>query len=274
MSVITIDPEKCHRDGICAAECPARLIVLENKETIPENIEGADDICINCGHCVAVCPHGALSLKTMSPDDCPEINRQQLLNPEQVEHFLRARRSIRKYKKKTVQKEILTRLIEIARFAPSGHNSQPVNWRVIYDRNDIDRLSAHVIDWMRHLLKENPEVAVPLHMDRTIEAWEGGIDTICRGAPHMIIAHALKDFPASPAACTIALTYLELAAPSFGLGACWAGYFNAASTVWPPMQEALKLPEGHISFGAMMIGYPQYRYYRMPLRNDPPITWQ
>lgn len=68
-------------------------------------------------------------------------------------------------------------------------------------------------------------------------------------------------------ACTIALTYLELAVPSFGLGARWAGYFNAAANMWPPMQKLMGLPEGHVSFKAMMVDYPKYRYQRLPIRN-------
>ena len=76
----------------------------------------------------------------------------------------------------------------------------------------------------------------------------------------------------APAACTIALTYLELAAPSIGLGCCWAGYFYAAATTFPPLQEALALPKNHQCFGAMMAGYPKFNYHRMPLRKYPDGT--
>ena len=105
--------------------------------------------------------------------------------------------------------------------------------------------------------------------------WNGTIkDRICRGAPHVLIAHAPKDERTALAACTIALTYLELATPAFGLGACWAGYFNAAANFWPPMAEALDLPEGHVSFGAMMVGQPQFQYPRVPLRNELKTLWR
>ena len=75
-------------------------------------------------------------------------------------------------------------------------------------------------------------------------------------------------------ACTIALTYLELAATSMGLGTCWAGYFNVTATSFPPMQEALALPPGHQAFGSMMVGYPKFSYHRLPLRNPPAISWR
>ena len=65
--------------------------------------------------------------------------------------------------------------------------------------------------------------------------------------------------------CTIALTYLELAAAGMGIGACWAGYLNAAANSFAPLTEKLPLPENHRCYGAMMIGYPRYGYHRLLL---------
>jgi nitroreductase len=70
----------------------------------------------------------------------------------------------------------------------------------------------------------------------------------------------------------IALSYMDLAAPSLGLGCCWAGFFMIAAGSWPPLAEAFQLPEGHKSFGAMMVGYPKFRYQRLPERNEAKIT--
>lgn len=272
MSLFTVDTEKCKRDGICAATCPMRIIEL--KEEIPVHVAGAEELCINCGHCVAVCPHGALSLETMKPEQCPPVRKEWLLSSEQTEHFLRSRRSVRVYKDKAAERETLAKLIDMARFAPSGHNAQPVRWLVVYDSKDVQKLAGIVIGWMRYMLKEQPDMAAIFHMDRVVEGWDSGIDGVCRSAPHILVAHAPKEDRTAPTACTIALTYLELAAPSLGLGACWGGYFNVAASVWPPMQKALELPEGHISYGAMMVGYPKFQYQRMPLRNEAQIIWR
>jgi nitroreductase len=131
-----------------------------------------------------------------------------------------------------------------------------------------------VADWVRTMLKENAEYALSMHMDRLIAAWDKGLDRIMRGAPHLIVAHGLSTLPASQPACIIALTYLELAAPSLGLGTCWAGYFTAAANNYPPLQQALALPPDHLPYGALMVGYPKYRYQRMPQRNELKITWR
>lgn len=274
MNHFAINQEKCTRDGICAESCPMGLIAHQDNTSYPTATDDAEKFCVQCGHCVAVCPHGALSLKTIKPDQCPPVHRDWQLTPEQAEHFLRSRRSIRAYKEKQVEKELIKTLIGIARFAPSGHNSQPVQWLVIYEREEIQRLAGMVIEWMLSMLAQQPDFANLLHMDRIVARWEKGEDAICRNAPHVIVAHASKENRRAPVASTIALAYLELAAPSFGLGACWAGYFNAAASSWPPMQKALTLPEDHISLGAMMIGYHKHKYYRLPPRKEPRILWR
>ena len=65
-------------------------------------------------------------------------------------------------------------------------------------------------------------------MDRTIRRWENGKDIIFRDAPIVIAAHAAKGDLIAPTSSTIALSYLELASTSMGLGCCWAAYFHAA----------------------------------------------
>ncbi len=261
-----IDEHKCKRDGICVAECPLGLIQMPTEGQFPCQIEEAQELCIKCGHCVAVCPNAALELDDIKPQTCPPVRKDLLLSPEHAEHFLRFRRSIRNYKGKPIERDILRRLIEVASFAPSGHNRQPVHWLVVENREALSRISGHVVDWMRTLIQDHPEIASPMHLDRVVAAWERGQDRILRGAPCLIVAHAAQAERTAQSSCTIALTYLELAATAFGLGTCWAGYFNAAATLYPPLQETLQLPENHLSFGAMMIGYQKYAYFRLPPR--------
>jgi len=274
MSLFTIDRERCKRDGICVEECPIRVIEIEKEEDFPSPGEKAEELCVNCGHCVTVCPHGAIALRTMGPESCAPIEGELLPGFKNTEHLLKSRRSIRTYKETPVERETLAKLIDLARYAPSGHNRQPVHWMVIEDTDEVKRLASLVVDWMRVMLKEEPEFALSLHFDRTVDVWGKGIDMILRGAPHIIIAYGLKDLVAAQMASVIALAYLEIAAYSRGIGACWAGYFARAAVSFPPLIQALKLPEGQQVYGTMMIGYPKYRYHRIPLRNEPEITWR
>ncbi|MBW1842106.1 MAG: nitroreductase family protein [Deltaproteobacteria bacterium] len=273
MELFKVNQKTCNQDGICSAVCPVGIIDFQKGEYPTPNAV-AETVCIRCGHCVAVCPTGSLSHREMALEECPPIQKALYLTDEQCEQFLRSRRSIRVYKDKPVPREELERLIAVARYAPSGHNSQCAEWLVLSDSEALRNLTENITDWMRWMISNMPEIAVSLGMDGVLKQWEKGIDMILRDAPVVIVAHAEKENMMAPSTCTIALTYLELAAASMGLGCCWAGYFNAAATTFPPMMEALSLPEGHHCFGAMMVGYPKFSYHRLPTRKPPSVTWR
>ena len=273
MDLFDVHKETCNQDGICAAVCPAGIIDFQ-KGAYPTPVAEAEKVCIECGHCVAVCPTGSFTHRAMPAEQCPPRQKNLHLTAEHCEHFLRNRRSIRVYKNKPVPRDVLAGLIEIARYAPSGHNSQCAQWLVLGNRDELRNLVGIVVDWMRWMISNMSEIALSMHMDRVVKRWEDGNDVVLRGAPVVIVAHAEKDNLAAPSTCTIALTHLELAATSMDLGCCWAGYFNAAATTFPPMIEALSLPKNHQCFGAMMVGYPKFSYHRLPLRKPPGITWR
>ena len=274
MGLLTIDQELCRQDGICSAVCPVQIITPADEDQYPALVPDGEKFCIRCGHCVAVCPHGAIRHGDMPIEDFPVIDREGMPTGDTVMHFMRSRRSIRNYKPDPLPRETLATLIDLARHAPSGHNGQPVRWTVIQDAGDVQRMAGLVADWMRHLIAEKNPMAAALHMDRVVEAWAEGNDRICRHAPHLIVASAVKADRTAPTAATIALTYLELAAHAMGVGTCWAGYFNVAAGMWPPLKTALDLPPDEAPLGAMMTGYARYRYQRLAARRAPVIRWR
>lgn len=272
MNQSNVDTGKCKHDGICAAVCPMNIIEL--KEGIPALVAGLEELCIKCGHCVAVCPHGALSFDEMKADDCPPLKKEMALGLAQAEQFLRSRRSIRTYLEKAVEREKLAKLVDMAHYAPTGTNSQQVQWLVINSREQMHNLAGMVVAMVRHLIKEEHPLAKAYRLERSVAAWEAGKDPILRGAPALVVAHAPKGYALAQVDSAIALTFLDLAAPATGLGTCWAGFFMMAAAQWPPLQQALALPDGHACFGALMIGYPAYEYHRLPLRKEAVVNWR
>jgi len=71
----------------------------------------------------------------------------------------------------------------------------------------------------------------------------------------------------------IALTYLELAALTQGLGTCWAGLLNRAMLNSENVRLAVGIPQGYPYFYPMMAGYPKFKYFRLPERRKPKIRW-
>jgi nitroreductase/NAD-dependent dihydropyrimidine dehydrogenase PreA subunit len=273
MKPFEVDEGKCNRDGLCVEECPARIIRLDSKNDVPVPEDDFDSFCIKCGHCVAVCPTGAFRLNWLEPDQCPPVVRDLQLSAGQAEQFLRSRRSIRTFKEKPVERTKLEKLLEMACYAPSAKNSQPWHWTVVENPAEVRRLAGLVIDYMRGFIAEKPKVAAMLSFTRVVAAWDKGFERVCRGAPHVVVAHADKNWGFGAEDTTLALSYLELFAPVLGLGACWGGYFYMAVNAHPPLAEALAIPARNKVFGAMMVGYPKFRYERLVPRKPPRVNW-
>ena len=261
MSLIHIDESKCVRDGICVRDCPMGLLEMAVGEP-PREVAEAESACLACGHCAAICPAGALSLKGADPAMMPGGLRPRLA-VEDVEQLLRTRRSVRIYRNEPVPRDVLRQVIEAARWAPTATNRQGVNWLVVEDGEKVHRLAAMVVDGLR---------TIP-YFTRAVQAWEGGLDMILRGAPHVLVAYASTDGfePAIDAA--IGLTYIELAAHAHGLGTCWAGVLMAAARLKREIPKFLEIPDKHKICAAMMIGYPKYAYMRIPDRNELNVRW-
>jgi nitroreductase/NAD-dependent dihydropyrimidine dehydrogenase PreA subunit len=273
MGLLIIDEGKCKRDGICAAECPMVIIKLKDESGYPEMAPGGEDICNNCGHCVAVCPNGALSHARVPIEKSPLIEKELEINEEQAVQFLRSRRSVRFFKKQPVEKEKIQRLIEIARYAPTGGNREIVEWMVFTDEDKIREIAGHTLEWMRKVMANAPQ-SVPPYFPRIIAAWDMGYNSVTWSAPVLIVASAPQEANTGTVDVALALSYLDLAAPKLGLGTCWAGLVEGALKGSAAVRESVGIPDGHPYHYPMMVGYPKRKYSRLPERKAPKITWK
>ena len=203
----------------------------------------------------------------------PSIEKDLEISEEQAVQFLRSRRSIRFFKKQPVEKDKLQRLIEIARYAPSGGNLQRVEWIVFTDANRIKEIAALTVEWMRKVMEKAPQ-SVPPYFPLIVGAWDMGYNSVTWSAPVLIVASAPKEAGTGMVDVALALSYLDLAAPKLGLGTCWAGLVEGALLGSAAVRESVGLPEGHPHHYPMMVGYPKRKYTRLPERKAPKITWK
>ena len=151
MSLLIVDESKCKQVGLCVRDCPRAIIRLKDKESCPELLPGSESSCLICGHCVAVCHHGALSHKMVPIEDCLPIQKELAINEAQVVQFLRSSRSIRLFKDQPVEKEKIQELIGVARYAPTASNTQLVEWLVFNDMDTIKGFAKMAADWARSI---------------------------------------------------------------------------------------------------------------------------
>jgi Fe-S-cluster-containing hydrogenase component 2 len=132
MSLFVVDEAKCGVCGLCVSACPAGLVRISDAYPVPMPVDGADEACFDCGHCVAACLHEAFAHRSATPEQCLPIREEWRIGAQQVGQLLRSRRSVRNYEARPVARETISELLDIARFAPSGCNTQPVHWLVIH----------------------------------------------------------------------------------------------------------------------------------------------
>jgi nitroreductase/NAD-dependent dihydropyrimidine dehydrogenase PreA subunit len=271
VTAIIVDRDLCNSCGICSEVCPLGVIVTEEGKG-PEVRPEREAYCIQCGHCEACCPESALVLD-IGERELP-LGEGTTLPADLVGHYMKNRRSVRHYKKERVPRETIRAILDVARYAPSGSNSQPVEWLVVHDPGKVRELAASTIDWMRFEATKETPVMPATFLQGLIASWEKGHDPICRGAPHLLVAHVPEGPGSGPIDAIIALTYADLAAPAFGVGTCWAGFLSMAVPAWKPLRDALALPKGRTYSYALMCGYPRFRSYRIPPRKPLRVSWQ
>jgi nitroreductase/NAD-dependent dihydropyrimidine dehydrogenase PreA subunit len=272
MTTILVNQDLCTRCGICAIVCPMGIVSPAGENTLPKVPDEKAGACIRCGHCEIHCPSQALLLNCLIDEKGTLPAGAGVISKEDLGPYLKKRRSVRHFTKELVPQETVAGILDVARYAASGGNGQPVGWLVILDPKKVHRLAGLVVDWMRTL--ENSSHPMSGYVPGLIAAWDAGMDPVCRGAPHLVVAHIPEGNPIAPVDAIIALTHFDIAAPAFGVGACWAGFFSMAARSYEPLKEALALPPGREYSYSLFFGYPQYKTYGIPRRNPVLVEWR
>ncbi|NLY55097.1 MAG: nitroreductase [Firmicutes bacterium] len=142
---------------------------------------------------------------------------------------IRVRYSVRAYQDKDIPDEVLRRILEAARLAPSASNRQ--DWKFIIVKDP--ELKQQVAQAARHqmFIAQAPVIiaGVSLNPDRLMSC----------------------EVPAYAVDLGIAMEHIALAAVAEGLGTCWIGDFSQNR-----VKELLKVPEEYKVVELMPLGYP------------------
>ncbi|KYK35982.1 MAG: nitroreductase family protein [Theionarchaea archaeon] len=154
------------------------------------------------------------------------------------------RRSIRKFKKKKVEKRILDILINAGQRAPTAGNMQPYSFVVITDTTKREKL--YQLSWNQEWVKAPLllYVCIDLRRGNLFTRYYGGKDTSSKGIGHLL-------FPIIDA--SLAVENMVIAAEMLGLGSVIVG----TPTEYPEeVAELLELPENVYPLVLLCMGYP------------------
>jgi len=273
MATILVDEDLCTQCGICSVVCPMSIIDPAADENIlPVVRDELAGMCIACGHCEVTCPTQAIILN-VRPDEKEDIPAGiNDISAVDLGYYLKTRRSVRHFTEEPVTKEDILEVLDIVRYAPSGSNGQPVQWTIVHDPEDVKTVARLTIEWMKTLLSTDHPMSG--YVPGLIRAWEHGHDTICRDAPHLLVAHVPESSPIAAVDGIIALTHFDIAAQAFDIGTCWAGFVSMATLSYAPLREELGIPVGRTCAFAILFGHPKYTTYGLPRRNPVQVTWR
>lgn len=191
-----------------------------------------------------------------------------------VAQAIAARHSIRRFRPDPVPSEAIRQMLEAARLAPSGTNSQP--WRFIVARDAEERRKLREAAFGQRQLEEAPVVMVCCGDLKAYEAATQGqrrrelADSQEQGearsqtvygrleqmSPEQLrranVRRALIDV-------SLAVGQMMLTAVHLGLGTCWVGGFAG-----PRVREIFSLPETAVVVSLLAVGYPAQTPQRRP----------
>jgi nitroreductase/NAD-dependent dihydropyrimidine dehydrogenase PreA subunit len=246
MDQIIINEEKCVGCSLCVDDCPNSCLWLENGKA-----HFGKPACIECGHCYAICPQGAIRLSDYRCEDEPVVP-MTALDSDTLFSAMRSRRTIRHFTPQPVEEEKLRKILEVGRYSPTGGNFQGVSFTVLGSRQA--EAEAICTDIFRNgdKLGAGPAVFLKKIDVRVTD------DFFFKGAPLVIVVSGADDV--NPA---LASSYMEIMAESLGLGVLYSGFFCECARVSEKLRELLELPERHRVVTCMVIGYPSVQYRRI-----------
>jgi len=151
-----------------------------------------------------------------------------------------ARKSVRKYNDKPVDDKEIIQLIESARLAPSGSNTQP--WNFIIIRSEETKEEIVKADGNQMWMKSAPVFIACV------------ADIRCRIKNEVELSldekSSLRELKAIIRDTAIAIEHILLEAEHIGLSSCWTAYFDQAD-----IRPILDIPSDKYVVGIITIGY-------------------
>ncbi len=247
-------------------DCLSKVIEIKvGKATIEDN-----KACILCGHCGAICPEGAISfISSEESEPVREYEDFKNVAYEELNQMIKMKRSIRQYKDKTVEIELIDKILEIGRVSPTAGNRQPLKFTAVKSPGKIEELKLMVMNTLYESSREYEGRYRIVFRNMLKNYLKEGHDRLFYNAPSLICIYGdPKESGMLDLDGAIAAGQMTLIAETLGLGSCFIGFLNIAIEKNNEINKLLKIPEGNKMITSFILGYPDVKYLRTVPRNN------
>ena len=139
-----VDAKLCTRCDQCVRDCIAGIIRRKG-DAIPSIAADQEDECLQCQHCLAICPPGAISILGRDPRKSLAVlpgNRAQL---KMMTRRVRGRRSFRHYRDENANPALIRDLLATLANVPTGVNRRELTFTVIDDKAVMQRFRERIL---------------------------------------------------------------------------------------------------------------------------------
>ncbi|HLD36544.1 MAG TPA: 4Fe-4S binding protein, partial [Planctomycetota bacterium] len=151
-AAIIIDYSKCKACGLCVSACKdLSLIIKDGKLAINDRpVFG----CLGCGQCAAICPNEAIHLegRTLSKGDFIKMpDKETMAGYEPLRALMLGRRSVRDFKPREIESDVIDKIINAASTAPMGIPPSDVKVLVLKGRAKVREFSFDFLDQVKSM---------------------------------------------------------------------------------------------------------------------------
>ena len=186
------------------------------------------------------------------------------MNYENLLELVKERRSVRKFKPDPIPDEYVDKIIEAARWAPSGANSQPWEFIVVKKQELRDKINELFIECNEFVRKAEITREPRLR-------FKFGPAGFVRAPVFILLCGDIRTKDAYPLLTTSqrgnshfasslanALLYMTLAATTLGVGSQWVSAV-AMPYVQALIKDMLKIPKDLDIYDMLAVGYPDFK---------------
>jgi nitroreductase/NAD-dependent dihydropyrimidine dehydrogenase PreA subunit len=258
---VIVDREKCIGCGSCALDCISKIISLEEDVAVIKDFTN----CIKCGHCGAVCPVNAIRYQHPDYDINVEEFEKNIwkVGFDQMDAFVKMKRSCRQYKKKPIEKAKMDAIMRIGQISPTGGNRQPLKFVVVDSPEKIEELKLLAMKTLFDVGQKTEGRYGKVFRSILDNYQATGFDRLFYNAPCVVIIYGDPNTShTTQVDAGIAGGQMTLIAETLDLGSCFVGYLKTAAENNNEIYEFLGIPEGHQMIANIIVGYPDVRYFR------------